>query len=183
MTELAKHRIKRIWLFKLNSVNWKTKKILKCHLEVPQLVKSCTLDALAIEMHALILNYSKCINISPCMFGGCATPFEHECWWIPPWGCGVPARPSLSSWRSYCSFWGESQRGGARPTTVAPSPDQGEKCRWSNQCERGAFCLSPSLPLLSLPPTPSTLIGEAECHKVSAHLKTVVASLTYNSPL
>ena len=127
-------------------MNYKSrKKIFKLHLEVPLLVKSWTLDALAIEMHALILNYSKCINISPCMFGGCATPFEHECWWIPPWGCGGPARPSLSSWRSHCSFWGESsQREGARPTTVAHSR---EKCRWiSNQCERGAFCLYPSLP-------------------------------------
>ena len=34
----------------------------------------------------------------------------------------------------------------------------------------------PTLPLISHHQT-------SECHKVSAHLKTVVASLTYNSPL
>ena len=42
-------------------------------LHVPLVVKSASVDAPDIEMHALILNYSKCINISPCMFGGCAS--------------------------------------------------------------------------------------------------------------
>ncbi len=140
-------------------------------------------------MHALILNYSKCINISPCMFGnggGCASIWTWmlmdsfligRCGLPPLWSAVCPGLTLLA--RSESLSWpflaeGHGGRGGRTLTLAVPllrgkmpflTSERGESNR-------------PTLPLISHHHHLSS-----ECHKVSAHLKTVVASLTYNSPL
>ena len=49
--------------------NNRVKRLSRSAARSPNDEKITAVDAPDIEMHALILNYSKCINISPCMFG------------------------------------------------------------------------------------------------------------------